>query len=73
MTGWCNATLGRDKHKNPNPRGLSERAALPQCGREVQEMAARRVESTLGVRFVYYCTGCRKVLGVSHRKGFWMG
>jgi uncharacterized protein with PIN domain len=45
----------------------------PHCDKEIQEMAARRVESMLGVRFVYYCTACRKVLGVSHRKGFWMG
>jgi len=45
----------------------------PHCGKEIQELAARRVESALGVRFVYYCTDCRKVLGISHRKGFWMG
>jgi uncharacterized protein with PIN domain len=45
----------------------------PHCGKEIQEIAARRVESMLGVRFLYYCTACRKVLGVSHRKGFWMG
>jgi len=29
-------------------------------------------ESTLGVRYIYFCTECRKVLGVSQRKGFWM-
>jgi uncharacterized protein with PIN domain len=45
----------------------------PHCEKEIQEIASRRVESLLGVRFVYYCTACRKVLGVSHRKGFWMG
>ena len=45
----------------------------PHCQKEIHELAARRVESLLGVRFVYYCTDCRKVLGVSHRKGFWMG
>ena len=45
----------------------------PHCGKEIQELAVRRVESALGVRFVYYCTDCRKVLGVSHRTGFWMG
>jgi uncharacterized protein with PIN domain len=45
----------------------------PHCGKEIQEIAARRVESALGVRFLYYCCDCRKVLGVSHRKGFWMG
>lgn len=45
----------------------------PHCGKELQEIAARRVECTLGVRFLYYCCHCLKVLGVSHRKGFWMG
>lgn len=45
----------------------------PHCGREIRELAARRVESMLGVRFLYYCCECHKVLGVSHRKGFWMG
>ena len=25
----------------------------PHCGKEIQEIAARRVESTLGVRFLY--------------------
>ncbi len=45
----------------------------PHCGQEIQEIAARRVESTLGVRFLYFCANCRKVLGISHRKGFWMG
>ena len=45
----------------------------PHCGKEIQEIAARRVESTLGVRFIYFCASCHKVLGLSHRKGFWMG
>lgn len=45
----------------------------PHCGKEIHEIAARRVESVLGVRFLYFCCDCRKVLGVSHRKGFWMG
>ena len=45
----------------------------PHCGRDIQEIAARRVGSTLGVRFLYYCVNCRNVLGLSHRKGFWMG
>jgi hypothetical protein len=45
----------------------------PHCGKEIQEIAARRLESVFGVRFLYYCCDCRKVLGVSHRKGFWMG
>jgi hypothetical protein len=45
----------------------------PHCRKDIQEVAARRVESTLGVQFLCFCTTCRKVLGVSHRKGLWMG
>ncbi|MEZ5276648.1 MAG: hypothetical protein R3F07_09730 [Opitutaceae bacterium] len=45
----------------------------PHCEKEIRSLYARKVEATLGVRFVYYCEHCRKVLGVSHRKGFWMG
>ena len=45
----------------------------PHCERELSEILARRLKSTLGVRYVYFCRDCRKVLGVSHRKGFWMG
>ncbi len=50
-----------------------ENPVCPHCQKEIVELAARRVESTLGVRFLYYCCHCLKVLGVSHRKGFWMG
>ena len=45
----------------------------PHCEKAVKQLGARRVRSTLGVRFLYYCVHCRKILGVSHRKGFWMG
>ena len=27
----------------------------------------------IGKRYVYFCSSCRSVLGISHRKGFWMG
>jgi hypothetical protein len=26
-----------------------------------------------GKRYIYSCPSCNNVLGVSHRKGFWMG
>jgi hypothetical protein len=45
----------------------------PHCGKEIQEIAVRQIESMLGVRFLYFCCACRKVLGLSHRKGLWMG
>lgn len=45
----------------------------PHCEKEVRELLASRLETLLGVRFIYFCGLCKKVLGVSHRKGFWMG
>ncbi len=45
----------------------------PHCEKEISTLNARRIKSPLGVRFIYFCDHCRKVLGVSHRKGFWMG
>lgn len=45
----------------------------PHCEREMHSLLSKRVKSFLGVRFIYFCEHCRKVLGVSQRKGFWMG
>lgn len=45
----------------------------PFCEQEVHEFVAVPIPATLGKRFAYCCPQCRKVLGVSHRKGFWMG
>ncbi len=57
--------------------GMKERddvaPVCPHCEREVRQLWCRKVRGLLGKRYVYFCPGCRKVLGVSHRKGFWMG
>jgi predicted RNA-binding Zn-ribbon protein involved in translation (DUF1610 family) len=45
----------------------------PHCGKELVTIWYRRVESVFGKRYIYFCPECRKVLGLSHRKGFWMG
>jgi hypothetical protein len=45
----------------------------PHCEKELSNVLARRLETVLGVRFIYFCGLCKKVLGISHRKGFWMG
>lgn len=45
----------------------------PHCEVALGEVWYRAIKSVLGRRYVYFCPGCRKVLGVSHRKGFWMG
>ncbi len=45
----------------------------PQCGAEIRSVWLRELRSTFGRRYIYFCPTCRKVLGISHRKGFWMG
>ncbi len=45
----------------------------PHCSESLETVWTRVLQSTLGKRYVYFCSKCRKVLGVSHRKGFWMG
>lgn len=45
----------------------------PHCENEVVKIMATEMISTFGKRYVYFCSKCKKVLGVSHRKGFWMG
>ena len=45
----------------------------PHCSEHVSEIWFRGIQVMLGRRYVYFCATCHKVLGVSHRKGFWMG
>ena len=45
----------------------------PFCDVELHTVHMRELAGVLGKRFIYFCSRCRKVLGVSHRKGFWMG
>jgi hypothetical protein len=45
----------------------------PHCSESLDELWFRELKSSLGRRYVYFCSKCRKILGVSHRKGFWMG
>jgi len=42
----------------------------PHCGAELHTLLARPLSaSVLSKRLVYCCPKCRKVLGISHRKG----
>ena len=56
---------------------LQERSDLlpkcPHCKSELQTIAYRELSGMFGKRYVYFCSSCYSVLGVSHRKGFWMG
>ena len=45
----------------------------PFCSKEIKKIYMREIRTFLGRRFLYYCSDCLKVLGISHRKGFWMG
>jgi len=45
----------------------------PHCDVRITELWFRELRSTFGRRYIYFCCKCKKVLGVSHRKGFWMG
>lgn len=45
----------------------------PHCKQEINKLWYREIAGFLGKRFLYFCSECRAVLGVSHRKGFWMG
>ena len=51
----------------------SEMPLCPHCEKALHTVNSKRVKARLGVRFIYFCDGCKKVLGMSHRKGFWMG
>lgn len=45
----------------------------PHCTTPLGEIWFRSLPGRLGRRYVYFCAKCLKTLGVSHRKGFWMG
>jgi uncharacterized protein with PIN domain len=45
----------------------------PHCKNELAEVWYNELRGNFGRRYVYFCPQCRSVLGVSHRKGFWMG
>ena len=40
---------------------------------EIKKIWFQELHGVLGKRYIYFCTKCKSVLGVSHRKGFWMG
>ena len=45
----------------------------PYCSQPVKDVSYRELSGTFGKRYVYFCSLCHKILGVSHRKGFFMG
>ena len=55
---------------NEKPR---ESPVCPHCDKEIRMLNSKKIKSIFGVRWIYFCAHCRKVLGVSQRKGFFMG
>ena len=45
----------------------------PHCEVELHTVWMQELRGILGRRYTYFCPHCRKVLGISHRKGLWMG
>ncbi len=51
----------------------------PHCDGVLTSVRARRLVTSgkpawwSGARYIYACPSCNKVLGISHRKSFWMG
>ncbi len=45
----------------------------PHCSAEIKKIWYRGIETVFGKKFIYFCSLCKKSLGVTHRKGFWMG
>ena len=45
----------------------------PHCSTRLVTLWMQTIRGVLGKRYIYFCPHCHKVLGVSHRKGFWMG
>ena len=45
----------------------------PHCEAQLKTVWFQELAGMLGRRYLYFCSVCRKVLGVTHRKGFFMG
>ncbi len=56
---------------------LTERSDVdplcPHCNQPLRNVLYRQLRTLLGKRYLYFCSACHKTLGVTHRKGFFMG
>ena len=48
----------------------NESPFCPHCEKEIKQVLMKRIQP--GVRYVYFCDNCKKVLSISHRKTNWM-
>jgi hypothetical protein len=54
-------------------RTTEESPLCAHCSRPLEELLVKRIKHDLGKAYVHFCPHCKKVLGISHRKGFWAG
>jgi hypothetical protein len=45
----------------------------PHCKTDIVKLFYKEIRSFLGRRYIYFCSNCKAAVGISHRKGFWMG
>ncbi|NOZ93245.1 MAG: hypothetical protein GXP47_00700 [Acidobacteria bacterium] len=45
----------------------------PHCKEPLTRLVRTRIQEPLGKAYVWSCPHCRCTLGITHRKGFWMG
>ncbi|HHI03778.1 MAG: hypothetical protein DRP51_00135 [Candidatus Zixiibacteriota bacterium] len=45
----------------------------PHCNKEIRNIWYRDLKGDLGKRCLYFCSECKAILGVSHRKGLILG
>ena len=72
MTGRASTDLIADEQPELAP-------LCPHCNEVLNMIHTRRLDvvgsrtSRFGARYVYACPSCNRLLGITHRKGFWMG
>ena len=45
----------------------------PHCKSKIKDLFFQELKGLFGKRYIYFCSNCKFVLGVSHRKGLLMG
>lgn len=48
-------------------------SVCPHCNRELKKVIFKEAETTLGSRYLYFCSHCEKSLGVTQQEGEWVG
>ena len=66
------AKLNRRKIPAYTPaEGISP--VCPSCDAPIEKVYGQQISQGFGKAHVWFCVSCKRSLGVTHRKGFWMG